>query len=110
MVLMNRKVGLPRILSNANASGFSSKWNVLCFDGESNRAANVSPSRTSSESGSDNAPRYKRRYDAGITFARVEGVRVSWCSVTLDGRGEVGVGVVFDTVRRCVMLRERSVL
>lgn len=81
-VPMNLKLGLLRILSNANAKGFSSRSKPnLCFvaldvtvrlelvslNGEwPKRAEKVSPSRSSNESGRDIAPRYSRREEDGL--------------------------------------------
>lgn len=71
----NCNVGLPRILSSANASGFSSRSKVdfpLGVDGtvefldgvESRERVKLTPSRTMYESGSSSAPRYSRRWFA----------------------------------------------
>lgn len=44
---MNRRVGRPRILSRASASGFWRRLKVWCFEGvSSSLAAKVSPSRS----------------------------------------------------------------
>jgi len=78
VVPKNCNVGLPRILSSANASGFSSRSNfdfplgvdvTLGFprspgpDGTESRArVKLRPSRTRYESGSSSAPRYSSRW------------------------------------------------
>lgn len=70
VVPRNCKVGLPRILSSANANGFSSRSNLdfpLGVDvevefPESKVRVKLRPSRTMYESGSSNAPRYSRRW------------------------------------------------
>jgi len=94
----NCNVGLPRILSSAKASGFSSRFN-LDFplgvdvtvgsprspeeDGvESRVTVKLSPSRTMYESGSSSEPRYSRRwfvavdvdaFDASVNILEVHG-------------------------------------
>jgi len=78
VVPKNCNVGLPRILSSAKASGFSSRSNLdfplgvdvtVGFprspgvDGTQSRArVKLRPSRTMYESGSSSAPRYSRRW------------------------------------------------
>lgn len=78
VVPKNCNVGLPRMLSSANASGFSSKSNLdfpfgvdvtVEFprspgkdDTESRARTKLRPSRTMYESGSSSAPRYSRRW------------------------------------------------
>lgn len=86
-------VGLPRILSSANASGFSSRSNldfplgvdvtVEFPDGTESRArVKLRPSRTVYESGSSSAPRYSRRwlvttdvdaFDAPVNIVEIHG-------------------------------------
>lgn len=82
VVPRNCKVGLPRILSSANASGFSNRSNLdfpLGVDvtaelprspdadgAESRVRVKLRPSRTMYESGSSSAPRYSRRWLATI--------------------------------------------
>ena len=78
VVPKNCNVGLPRILSSANANGFSSRFNLdfpLGVDvtvgfprspetngSESKASVKLRPSRTMYESGSSSAPRYSRRW------------------------------------------------
>jgi hypothetical protein len=78
VVPKNCNVGLPRILSSANASGFSNRFNLdfpLGVDvtvgfprspeadgAESKSRVKLRPSRTMYESGSSSAPRYSRRW------------------------------------------------
>ena len=85
VVPKNCNVGLPLILSSANASGFSSRSSfdfplgvdvTLEFprspgiDGTESRArVKLSPSRTMYESGSSSAPRYSRRWLVMIDVA-----------------------------------------
>lgn len=80
VVPRNCKVGLPRILSSANANGFSSRFDLdfplgvdvrLVFprspdadEAESRVRVKLRPSRTMYESGSSSAPRYSRRWFA----------------------------------------------
>jgi len=77
VVPKNCNVGLPRMLSSANANGFSSRSNLDFplgvdvtvgfprspgIDGaESKARVKLRPSRTMYESGSSSAPRYSRR-------------------------------------------------
>lgn len=79
VVPKNCSVGLPRILSSANASGFSSR-SILDFPlgvdvtvgfprsprTESNARVKLKPSRTMYESGSSSAPRYSRRWFVAV--------------------------------------------
>ena len=94
VVPKNCKVGLPRILSSASASGFSSRSSLdfplgvdVTFgfprspgaNGEESKArVKLRPSRTMYESGSSSAPRYSRRwfvtvdvdaFDASVSIA-----------------------------------------
>ena len=82
VVPKNCNVGLPRILSSANASGFSRISNLdfplgvdvtVGFprcpelgDTESRSSVKLRPSRTMYESGSSSAPRYNRRWFATV--------------------------------------------
>ena len=86
-------VGLPRMLSSANASGFSSSSKldfpfgvdvIVEFpDGtESRERVKLRPSRTICESGSSSAPRYSRRwpvaadvdaFDAPVNIVEIHG-------------------------------------
>ena len=78
VVPKNCNVGLPRMLSSANASGFSSRFSLDFPLGvevtvrfpcspeidctESKARVKLRPSRTMYESGSSSAPRYSRRW------------------------------------------------
>jgi len=79
VVPKNCSVGLPRILSSANANGFSSRSNLdfpLGVDvtvrfprspgAESRARVKLRPSRTMYESGSSSAPRYSSRWLVAI--------------------------------------------
>ena len=79
VVPKNCNVGLPRILSSANASGFSRRSNFdfplgvdvtagfpELDDTESRARVKLRPSRAMYESGSSSAPRYSRRWFATV--------------------------------------------
>lgn len=84
----NCNVGLPRILSRANASGFSRRSNLdfplgvdvtarfpRCpesEDTESRTRVKLRPSRTMYESGSSSAPRYNKRWFAAVDVDAVD--------------------------------------
>ena len=93
----NCNVGLPRILSSANANGFSNRSSLdfplgvdvtLGFprspsaDGTESRArVKLRPSRTMNESGNSSAPRYSRRWlvavdvDAFVVSVNIIGIQ-----------------------------------
>ena len=106
VVPKNCNVGLPRILSSASASGFSSRSNLdfplgvdVTFgyprspgaDGTESRArVKLRPSRTMYESGSSSAPRYSKRWlvvvDVDAPAASVEIIGIlGWSKAKVKG-------------------------
>ena len=106
VVPKNCNVGLPRILSSANASGFSSRFSLdfplgvdvtvefprspETDDAESRVRVKLRPSRTMYESGSSSEPRYSRRwfiavdvdaFDASVNILEVHG----WSKAEVKG-------------------------